>query len=232
MKNNLFGLLVLMLLSLQSLQFASCNKCEGGNKKTGETTLSKDAQSFISQFVGKKVIFKDSLGNEMIFRDTSGLVKKNEELPTEVICENTWPYPALVNYIGYESWGIGLKSDSFSIQQKCAIANRAAFKDTSLVYDVLIFSFLSNPNAFQEIIGVPEISKRGVSTRPDFNNRDNVNIISDTVLNQKRFSNLIKIDAKGSTTPLNIVTGYLDAKKGLVAFKRRSGRLWVFDRIE
>ena len=231
MKNNLFGLLVLMLFSLQSLQFASCNKCEGGNKKIGETTLFKDAQSFISQFVGKKVIFKDSLGNEMTFRDTSGLVKKNEELPTEVICENTWPNPALVNYIGYESWNIGLKSDSFLIQQTCNIRTRVAFQDTSLIYDGLIFSFLTKPNSFQELRVDTEISKRGVSTRPDFN-RDNLTIIADTLLNQKRFSNLIKINGQESATYLNVVVGFLDTKKGLVAFKLKSGKLWVFDRIE
>ena len=231
MKNNLFGLLVLMLLSSQSLQFASCNKCEGGNKKIGETTLFKDAQSFISQFVGKKVIFKDSLGNEMTFRDTSGLVKNNEELPTEVICENTWPNPALVSYIGYESWSVGLKSDSFLIQQTCVIITRVAFQDTSLIYDALRFTFLSKPNSFQELRVDAEISKRGVSTRPDFN-RDNLTIIADTLLNQKRFSNLIKINGQESATYLNVVAGFLDTKKGLVAFKLKSGKLWVFDRIE
>ncbi|MDZ7880682.1 MAG: hypothetical protein U5L45_23610 [Saprospiraceae bacterium] len=229
MKNTLLGLSILTLLSLP---FISCNKCTGEDSKTGDTQLSKEAQTFMTQFIGKKLIFKDSIGRELIFRDTSGLIKTAQQLETGITCTNGWPFQSLISFVGYEAWSIGLKSDSLTIQQEFYIANiSATVGDTSRIYDVLDCQLteISSKNRNLIFFG---FSKRGVESRADFPRNSDYLIVADTVLNQKRFSKLTKLESIVNRNPQTVLESFFDKQKGLVAFKLSDGNLWVLDRIQ
>lgn len=226
MKPNLNALPFLLFLTLASLHLTSCNKCEGTDTKVGETTITESTKSFLLQYVAKKVIFKDSSGHELVFNDTSGLVKKRDTFMTGISCQNNWPYRSLINFMEYESWSIGLKNENFSFSQIIYILNETQI-DTTTLYDIFEMNILDKKSGLRLVFDMD--ANRGVSTRAALVNMQNYTI-SDTILNNKRFANLIKMP---NVTNQVFLEGYFDRNKGLVvAFKLNDKTLWVLDRIE
>jgi hypothetical protein len=220
------NLIILHFLTFTSLYLTSCDKCDGTDTKVGETTIADSSKNLILQYVGKKVIFKDSIGRELVIRDTSGLVKLKDTLITGVTCQNNWPHRSLFNFLEAESWEIGLKCDAFTIHQRIHTINQS-FEDTSLLYDIFKLNILSKKDSLGLFFDF-DISKRGVATRPDFRSVKDF-IIPDTMLNNKKFFNLIHIPNQRKQI---FIESYFDKTKGLIAFKLSDKNLWIFDRIE
>ncbi len=225
MKIKLNALSFLVLLAFISLHLTGCNKCEGTDTKVGETALSPATQSYMTQFVGKKLIFKDSIGREFVLRDSTGLIRLRDTLITGITCQNNWPHRSLFNFIDYESWAIGLTCNDFKIHQKTYMVNEGV-KDTSLLQEIFKMDISSKKDSLGMVVFGTEMSKRG--TQPNNHNWGDI-VIGDTLLNNKKFTNLIKIPLQTNQV---FREGYFNKNKGLVAFKLTDKNLWTLDRIE
>ena len=215
------------------------DKCEVNNIKVGEEYLMPVTKIFLEQFVDKKIVFVDTLGNELKFTEQNGLQREIRTSQVRLNCnQGFFEEDKSYDYIEYE-WISILLIDTV---ENLAIlyTGRMIDRDASIRYPVFYDDL--NP-----VMYVPGTTCCSMSTLLIMSMRDNVNqpviapdppIILDTIILNKHFSNIYKRKRNGlccgglqpeSNLPNEF---YISKKDGIIAFRMLNGKLWRFERME
>ncbi len=235
-----------LLIFLVLLTFYGCYQdCTPQDIKVGEKNLMAETQAFMQKFIGKKVVFKNELGKEMIFRDTGSLRHDIRKFDVHRNCNaGLWEVDQSYDYLEIEGYSLELISDSLNLRLTFQVTWDvfSVGRDSTKLYDDLslrighrtqycsvgiqtIFSSRGHTNLIKDLKNYPTYQFR---------------TIKDTIVNNKSFQNIsfkanaAKEQCLGLYLPTQI-TPYemlFNLKDGLLAFKTVNNEFWVFDRIE
>lgn len=231
-----------LFVFLLFLTFYSCfQECTPQDVKVGEVNLMPETRAFMQKFIGKKVVFKNEQGKEMIFRDTGSLKRDTWRFDLRVNCNSgIWEKDRSHDFVASEALNIVLISDSLNLNFRAGISSLLN-EDTTKTYDTMIYN-IGNTTSLCGFGPIIVFSDRGhLAVRlSDTTSAFRPRVINDTIVNNRRFQN-VRLRVRGITetcssgdkpsgmTPYEL---YFNQKEGVVAFKTVNNEFWVFDRIE
>lgn len=229
-----------------SFIFSSCfQDCVPQDIKVGSVALMPVTQAFMQKFAGKKLIFKDENGREIVFRDTSpkGVLRDTNRLLVRLNCNSgIWGKDKSHDFVDMENMRIDLTSDSMRLSYNAVLRQDLSKKaDSSLLFDVFSFS-VANSDLLCGTGASAVFSDRGFPARLTDTSISlrRFNLVKDTIIGNKRFQNInvrkndiskgcSAGDIPNNQTPIEV---FFNFKDGLVAFKTMGGKFWFLDRIE
>ncbi len=238
------------------LLFLTCYGCRKNNTlpfsdctpqdvKVGEANLMPETRAFFQKFVGKKVVFKNELGNEMVFKNVGGLTRDTNRLLLRLNCNSgIFGNDKSYDFLSLEGLNIVLVSDSLSLNFRSGISSllSGVNEDTTKTFDTMIYN-IGNTKSLCGLGPIIIFSDRGhptVRTSDPESPFNRSRIITDTTVNNRRLQN-VRLRVRGITetcsagdkptgmTPYEL---YFNQKEGIAAFKTGNNEFWVFDRIE
>jgi hypothetical protein len=238
----------IFLISILSALSTSCfQDCIPQDVKVGDIALTVTTKAFIQQFVGKKVIYKNANGREVIFDADKKLTNDSSEfglINVKLNCKaGLSPKSESWDFFQTERVSVYLTSDSFSLGYRTYLTQNTVVNksDTSNLYEVMSFSV--GDKVACGVVAVAIFSDRGFPNRRS-DTSDTYRLfreVKDTTIGNKRFQNInVKMPSllcsggntqatQDNQTPIEI---FFNLKEGVVAFKTKNGMFWFFDRIQ
>ena len=229
-----------------SLIYSSCfQDCVPQDIKVGSVSLMPVTQAFMQKFAGKKVVYKNEDGREIVFRDTTakGVLRDTDMLFVRQNCNSgIWGVDKSYDFVDKENMRIGLVSDSLNLYYKTFLTQNLYKKaDSSMLFDALILS-ISNNNSLCSAGSITVFSDRGFPARltDTSDTYRRFRFVKDTLIGNRRFQNVnirkneISSQCSAGHVPNNQtpIEVFFNLKDGIVAFKTLEGKFWFFDKIE
>lgn len=219
----------ILFLTLCILCFQSCKKCK--DVLLGTVKLMPSSTVLINNLKGKTLVFKDSLGSELRYKNTDGVKQEAVKLNLKKLCDGAIGFGGGFEFLEIESQkliftsptlDLSLQLEAFVLETRQAVE----VKDT-VFYDVLSVK-MNNPN-LTPISNQIELSKRGTA-KPDLSSQ-NVVIETITILG-KTFKSVVNVKNGLKVNGVEPSEIFYNATQGVVAIRLLNGKLFVLDKIE
>ena len=230
-KNQLFRMLILFIFI--TFSFFNCvdSNCIKQDVKVGEVLLMSESKTFMTNFVNKTAIFKDSIGTEMKFKNVEKIKIDTNKSTTRINCnKGLWPIDKSYDFIEWQSYKLTMVNDSLVIYYLMSVLD--------LNFDALDAQVNNNDGDCGGNSGWVIYKDRGKKDVTPL--VEKARLISDTLINGKSFKNILGRWRKDDNicccgykpalkTPYEV---FFDKQKGIVGFKQLNGKTWTLDRIE
>jgi hypothetical protein len=217
--------LILILLSTQ-LVFNGCKKCE--DVLMGNIELMPSSINLLTSLENKTIVFKDSMGALIKFKNDAGVELKDIKINGKILC-SSFDGPTDFEFFKSKTQELTLNSTELNIflTLKASVENLSTTSTDTLLYDLL--ECKTGISKTFSISTEQELSKRGTdkSDRPVF-----IKPIKELTLSGKTFKNIIVKTNELITKNIEPLELFCNNTQGVVALRLLDGRLFVFDRIE
>lgn len=219
----------ILFLTLCILFFQSCKKCK--DVLLGTVKLMPSSTVLINNLKGKTLVFKDSLGCELRYKNTEGVKPEALKLNLKKLCDGALGFGGGFEFLEIESQQLVFTSPTLdvSLQLEATVleTHQAVEAKDTVFYDVLSVK-MNTPN-LTPISNQIELSKRGTA-KPNLPTQ-NVVIETITILG-KTFKQVVNVKNALKVNGVEPSEIFYNTTQGVVAIRLLNGKLFVLDKIE
>ncbi len=220
MKNLLFFISLIVLLSS-----AACRKECPPDKKIGDMPLSEKSLQFFAYSGNPKLIFKDELGQELVFTSPDGVLTETDKISVYKQCtEVKFDGQSTYKYFEGESKKIVFFSNPAEFAIDLGLYTTILRPEEELFYDKLVLSVMEEGSIGHGEL-VTDIRFTESYDESEFNISDPLTFIDTLTLNGQLFTEVYQTDDFDGRQV------YYNKEKGVVGFKTTS-KTYHLDRIE
>ena len=221
----------ILFFTLCILLFQSCKKCN--DVRLGSVTLMPSSTVLVNNLKSKTLIFKDSLGSELRFKNSAGLKQQSLKTNYKKLCDGPIGLGGGFEFLEFESQLLVFTTSDLNVSLQLEALVIDANQQTSEAKDTVLYDILSvqmyNPTGLTSISNQLELSKRGIIKL----NKPTNNVVIETItILGRTFKQVVNVKNGLKSNDVEPAEVWYNATQGVVALRLLNGKLFVLDKVE